>query len=109
MKTFAYLLILTVAACDSPEDTTALIERAETELVLPANARALGSYDRFYAISGDKAEGIFLSSSKGKGKITIARTKKDLPFVADGGCYVVHVRLDIKTKTWERPFCNAMI
>lgn len=33
--------------------------------------------------------------------------RKALPFVADGGCMVVNVRFDLKTRKIEHAFCNG--
>jgi hypothetical protein len=103
------LPVFLVLACGSGGGDEALIRRSEAKLALPLNADPMSRYDRYYAISGRTAVGTFIWSETGRGKVTIVATEKDLPFVADGGCGVIHVRLDLEKEVWERPYCNGQI
>jgi hypothetical protein len=98
---------VSVSACGHGGDE-AVIRQAESRLALPKRADPLLSYDRYYAISGRSATGIFIRSETGKGTIAIVATEKDLPFVADGSCGVIHVRLNLDDRKWERPACNMI-
>ncbi|HEX8620982.1 MAG TPA: hypothetical protein VF718_03355 [Allosphingosinicella sp.] len=100
------LAVLGSSACGAAGDES-IVRDAEARLVLPAGADPLARYDRHYAISGTTATGIFLRSETGEGKVAFVATERDLPFVADGGCGVVEVRLNLKSKVWERPFCHG--
>ena len=105
--TFFLAVVFAASACQNNSKETLILE-AETKLTMPKNADSLHNYNRYYAISGETATGVFIRSEGGPGKVEIVATNKDLPFVADGGCGVVEVRLDLKTKGWERPFCHGM-
>ena len=100
------LMLVLFTSCTNANDET-VIREAEARLVLPAKADPLSSYDRFYAVTGRGVRGIFIWSPSGKGKMRMVVTEKELPFVADGGCGVIQVRLDLKTKLWERPYCQG--
>lgn len=103
-----YLLLVILAACAcTPQAGDDKIRRAEARLVMPKGAEPLSSYNRFYAISGRSARGIFIWSSSGKGKLTVVATEKNLPFVADGGCDVIQVQLDLEKGVWKHTFCHG--
>jgi hypothetical protein len=101
-----YMLVLACSLGTTEED---LVEGAEDRLVLPENAEPLRMYNRYYVVSGDVAEGIYISAEGRPGTVEFFDSRSKLPFVADGGCFVVHVRLNLKTGAWERPFCNGAI
>ena len=96
-----------ISACEA-RSREAVVRDAERSLVLPPKAEDISSYDRYYAFSGGRAVGIFISSPHGKGRLIIVSEKEQLPFVADGGCTVVEVELDLNTRSWARPFCHGM-
>jgi hypothetical protein len=100
------LIVLAACACTS-QPGYETIRRAEEKLVLPKGAEQLSSYNRFYAISGDSARGIFIWSPSEKGKLTVVATEKDLPFVADGGCDVIQVQLNLESEVWKHAFCHG--
>lgn len=104
------LLLVALLASSACQVTgsEAIIRSAETKLVMPKDADPLLRYDRYYAISGTVATGVFIRSEGELGKMNIVAKREDLPFVADGGCGVVEVRLDLKKGVWERPFCHGM-
>jgi hypothetical protein len=74
--------------------------------VLPSDAHPLSWYDRYYAITGDKAGGIFITNDAHRGRLSIVSSPKELPYRADGGCSVVRVEFDFRTSQWEKPFCH---
>lgn len=80
---------------------------AELELVLPEDASPLPTYDRFYAVSGTDVSGVFRHAPSEKGSFSVVEDEMHLPMRSDGGCSFIRVRLDLKTKKWERPFCNG--
>ena len=104
---YVIIALFAVSACaPSPAEDSRII-RAEAQLSLPKGAEPLSSYNRFYAISGNSAHGVFIWSSPGLGKVTIVNTVKDLPFVIDGGCDVIRVNLDLTTGTWKNVTCQG--
>lgn len=106
-RAFHFLMtVFTVSACSPPAGDDR-ISRAEVRLVLPKGAEHLSSYNRFYAISGNSARGIFIWSPSGTGKMTIVDNEKDLPFVIDGGCDVIRVNLDIANGVWKHVMCHG--
>lgn len=105
-SSYLSFLALILCAC-TPQGSDDTIRRAEAKLELPKGAEQLSSYNRFYAISGNSARGIFIWSPSAKGKLTVVATDKDLPFVADGGCDVIQVQLDLEKKVWKHAFCHG--
>lgn len=101
-----FLAVTTVSACAPPAGDER-IGRAEARIVLPKGAEALSTYDRYYAIMGDSARGVFIRSRNGVGKIKIIEDEKDLPFVIDGGCDVVRVHLDLSSGVWKHIMCHG--
>jgi hypothetical protein len=106
-RAYGSLLALLAACACAPQSDGDGIRRAEAKLVLPIHAEPLDSYNRYYAITRNSARGIFIWSPTGKGKLTVIAREKDLPFVADGGCDVVEVELDLKNNLWKRPLCHG--
>jgi hypothetical protein len=100
-------LLFTLAICACRGDEKAIILDAEPKLTLPSEADPLQTYDRYYLLSNGIATGVFIESEDRKGSLRIVATKKDLPFVADGGCGVIDVRFDIRKNSWEQPFCHG--
>lgn len=108
MSRASYLILIAFAAnACTPQGDGIKIRRAETKLALPRGAEPLSSYNRFYAISGNSARGVFIWSPSGPGKMTIVDTEKDLPFVIDGGCDVIRVQLDITNGVWKHVMCHG--
>jgi hypothetical protein len=106
-RTFHSLLfVLAACACAQPS-ADGRIRGAEAKLVLPKGAEPLLSYNRYYVISGNTARGIFIWSEAGNGKLKVVPTEKDLPFVADGGCDVIQVRLNLDSGVWTHSFCHG--
>jgi hypothetical protein len=101
------LCIFAVASCHGGAREDALIRDAEGQLSLPQRAHPLDRYDRYYVVEGKTAKGIFIFANGAKGRLSVVRTREERPFVADGGCHVVHVSVDLATKTWDKPFCNG--
>lgn len=109
MKRLSFLVLLFsgMQACGSRDHKTMLLE-SERRLILPKDAGTLSSYDRYYAVIGRSVRGTFIRSQDGNGDIQIVRAESDLPFVADGGCGVIQVRLDLRSEKWDRPFCHGL-
>lgn len=100
------MILLAAFSCSKSGDESAIL-KAEAKLTLPSNAYPLSRYDRYYAINGRTAKGIFITSTA-KGKLVLVKETKDLPFVADGGCSVVQVQLDLGSGDWQHVFCHGL-
>lgn len=84
------------------------IVRAEERLDMPRNGLRISDYDRYYIVDKDFIVGRFFSVSGKNGMIIIARSKKEVPFAAGGGCSIINVRFDRKRDMWDRSFCNGI-
>jgi hypothetical protein len=100
------LIVLSICACR--DRSCIIIDHAEAKLEMPRRAESLRTYDRYYVILGRIAKGIFIRSETGDGHIKIVSLEKDLPFVADGGCGVIDVSLNLDTEAWSKPLCHGM-
>jgi hypothetical protein len=106
MRYSLFLATLIVSAC-SELKPDAIVRQSEENLVLPRGAESITSYNRFYVISETSAKGVLIFSPSGKGSFKVVATEKDLPFVADGGCDVIEVQLDLQSMEWDRPLCHG--
>jgi hypothetical protein len=104
---YFWLLVASAVCSCSAQNADDRIRRAEAKLVLPKGAEPLSSYNRYYAVSGNSARGIFIWSEKREGKLTVVPMEKDLPYVADGGCDVIQVQLDLENGIWKHSFCHG--
>jgi len=84
------------------------IQVLEQEISMPAGARPLSSYNRYYsAVLRDGRRvihGIYFGNG---GKTTVAESG-DLPVVMDGGCGVVNVIYDVESHKFIDVFCNGV-
>jgi hypothetical protein len=102
------LLLLTECSSASEQREAKLMNEIETTIKLPAGAEPLREYSRYYAY-GQKGEvlgiyaGKYLDRSDGREWV---KDPKHLPMIMDGGCGVVNVRFDIRSKKIEA-YCNG--
>ncbi len=102
-------VVTALVACASPpvsgreSEAQALVAALERQLTLPDASRLLGSYERYYAISEQRIEAVFLPSRQGSGGV---RLVSQLPERKAGGCSVVNVVFDRARKRFERILCN---
>ena len=112
-------LILTAAAlsalvaCGSgPADgkeaeAQALIAALEKEVALPDATRLLAGYDRYYSVSEDRIEAVYLSSPSGSGGIHLVEGRK-LPQAEAEGCSAVNLVFDRGSNSFQRILCNEL-
>lgn len=86
----------------------ALMDEVEKSIRLPPGADRLQEYGRYYAYgSHSDVIGIYAGRFMGKkaGRQWVSAADR-LPHISDGGCGVVNVKLDIKSKHVEA-WCNG--
>ena len=102
----AFASMFLLAASDRE---TAIMDEVEDAVRLPQAAQPLDSYVRKYTYLGDGTViGIYVLASMGvdkPGKTWVEQ--KDLPLLADGGCSVVTVFYDPKTRRAPEARCNG--
>ena len=108
----AVLLTSPVGAyAESPHIDAATVREIERQVVMPDGSRPLSEYDRYYAtteLSGlGVITGVFLYRSthdyRGRGSRAVAGvphafTTHSLPVLADGGCSVVTIIFNLRTR-----------
>ena len=109
----AVAAVTVLVACASPSahgkeaEAEAAIAALEKDVPLPDASRALAGYDRYYAISENRIEAVYLSSGRGSGRIHHLE-RRDLPRVKDGGCSVVNIVFDRTSNRFARILCNGL-
>jgi hypothetical protein len=98
--------ILLEGGCAKPVEER--ITAAEQRLILPAKARPVAAYDRYYRVEGDDVNGRWIFAFGKPGGFHLVKGPK-LPMVYDGGCDVIHLHLDLRTGRWDKPFCNGSL
>ena len=102
------LLLMTACSSADEQRQTMLMNEVETLVRLPNGAEPLNEYSRYYTY-GHEGEvvavyaGRYLATKPERKWVTDSRK---LPVIMDGGCGVVNVRFDIRSKkavTW----CNG--
>ncbi len=102
-----------LAACGSPSahgreaEVEAAVAALEAAVPLPDASRALARYDRYYAVSKDRIEAVFLSSRRGAGEIHVVQ-RRELPQPKEGGCSTVNIVFDRTSKRFQRVLCNEI-
>jgi hypothetical protein len=102
-----------LAACGSPSAhgresvAEAAIAAFEKNVPLPDASRTLGGYERYYAVSADRIEAVYLLSRRGAGRIHRVE-RRELPQVKDGGCAVVNIVLERAANRFARILCNPV-
>lgn len=113
------LLPLLLVGCTSSVDEhyEGMMNSVENTLVMPAAARPWREYARYYSAEPDgKIVGIFIiPDDRGgenvfynlsAGKRRWVEDYRNLPSINDGGCEVLTVTFDPKSRKREGPFCN---
>lgn len=95
----------------------ALIRKIESEMVMPADAKPVAAYTRFYRVGEIDGraviEGVYLISDasyyrarsipvEGISNAFIMKPDVDLPLILDGGCGVVEMVFDLKLQSLWR-------
>jgi hypothetical protein len=102
-----------LAACGSPSahgkeaEAQAAVAALEEKVPLPDASRALRRYERYYAVSTDRIEAVYLSSRRGAGDIHLVR-RDELPQPKDGGCSTVNIVFDRTSNRFQRVLCNEL-
>jgi hypothetical protein len=102
-----------LAACGSPSahgkegDAEAAIAAFEKKVPLPDATRTLGGYERYYAVSDDRIEAVYLSSPSGSGGSRVVE-QRELPQAKEGGCSVVTIVFDRTSNRFHRVLCNEV-
>jgi hypothetical protein len=99
-----------VGACSRSTNLTRHIEmeRIEREVRLPAGARPLPAYDRFYAETDrGRILGVYLLAGRGHGgESHWLDDRKDLPFIEGGGCKEINLTVDRTNSIVTAISCN---
>jgi hypothetical protein len=111
MRTLPILVALLLnAACSSASEKqqAALMNEAETLVKLPEGAGPLQEYSRYYTYGRDGEvigiyAGRYLAKNAERKWVSDARR---LPVIMDGGCGVVNIRFDVKSKK-AVAWCNG--
>jgi hypothetical protein len=105
------------AAPGSPGITGALVEEVERHVVMPANAKPLDAYDRYYVRDRALIKGVYVlrtgsfSNDYRFDRVPVsgvlnAFTMANLPLIFDGGCSVVNVTFNVDNKAVSAS-CNG--
>lgn len=82
-----------------------LMNRIERQLFLPAGAKPLSSYTRFYYDAGpDVVAGTFVRGQEGRRWVN---SPLDAPGIKDGGCDIVNDRFDRPSNRITAVYCNG--
>ena len=93
------------AFAKNTQGSTALMELAEENANLPVGAAPIAEYNRYYTYMGDRTViGIYVRSDKLAGQRHWV-SQKEMPQISGGGCSVVTVFFDPKTRKAESR-CN---
>ena len=105
-----FLVLLLVVACSSSEERrqAAFMDEIDGSVRLPVGASALKSYNRYYVYGkhGDVFGLYVLAHAGERPERQWLTDPTQLPIVLDGGCGVVGVKFDIKSKKTEAR-CNG--
>jgi len=106
LSLIAFASLFLVAAGDRE---TAIMDEVEDAVRLPQAAQPLESYVRKYTYLGDGTViGVYVLATMGvdkPGRSWVAQ--RDMPVIADGGCSVVTVFYDQKTRRAPTSRCNG--
>ena len=72
-------------------------------MTLPDAGRSLVSYERYYALSEDRIEAVYLPAGQGTGRVHLTNS---LPQPRATGCSVVNIVFDRASGRFERILCN---
>lgn len=97
--------------------STAAVQHVEAMVRLPTGAKAMGAYVRFYTGVVDRGrkviEGVYLvrrvvadMHRTVPGDVNIVAAN-EMPFINDGGCYMITVYYDVATDTITTVGCNG--
>lgn len=100
-------LFLLACAGQQGDPREEFLTRAERRIRLPPAAKPLEAYSRSYfpIEGGTKIMGIF-SLLKPAGRHWVAQNPG--PFIADGGCTIITVVIDVPTGLIEKTECNGV-
>jgi hypothetical protein len=109
----AVAAIAALHACASPPadgrqaEAQAAVAALEKKVSLPDASRTLAGYDRYYAISKERIEAVYLSSARGSGRVHLV-DRSELPKAKEEGCAAVNIVFDRKGKRFGRILCNGV-
>ena len=101
--------VAALAACGSPAangkeaEAEALITVLERQVTLPDASRTLGGYERYYTVSQDRIDAVYLLSPQGTGRIHLV---DQLPQAKAEGCSAVNLVFDRASNRFQRILCN---
>jgi hypothetical protein len=91
-----------------PQPSEGEIQALEREISMPAGARPVSAYDRYYAAAIQDGRRVIHGIYFGNGGKTTIEASGNLPVVMDGGCGVVNVDYDVESHKFIRVFCNGV-
>lgn len=108
---FAVVLLSACGAAENPRQA-ATMDMIERQVRMPKEALAFPRYSRFYTTaSSGEVIGTYVASGHNDLPVGQRRWVKDiyhLPAIDDGGCFIVNVVFDPKTKRVTQAFCNGV-
>ena len=109
----AAIAAATLVSCGSPSaegrEASAverLVAALEQRVPLPDASRTLGGYDRYYAVSEDRIEGLYLSSDRRLGRVHLVDRDR-FPEAKGEGCAVVRVTYNRADDRFDQILCNV--
>ena len=114
MRIAPFFILALLAACGAAENQqqAATMDAIEQQVRMPKEALAFRRYSRFYtAAKSGEVIGTYVASAHNDLPAGQRRWVKDiyqLPAIDDGGCGIVNVTFDPKTKRVTQVFCNGL-
>lgn len=92
---------------DHPQAIDDLLDRVETRIQMPPGAEPIGTYWRsYFPVQGGKKVQASYSKTHAPGRQWVATNPG--PFIADGGCSVITVVIDVASERVEKAECNGV-
>lgn len=118
MKRLPFILVFSLAACSSAAERqhSHLMQQIEERLQLPKGAERLEQYARYYAPDKDRVVATFITVVDPTNRyydLPVGQRRwlddhRNLPAISDGGCSIVNVIYDPKTRSVPEAFCNGV-
>jgi hypothetical protein len=78
----------------------------ENNIVIPENGN-ISEFDRYYFFGEKYIDGLLIHNDQKKGDVKIVHDKTEFPEISDGGCGIVHVKIEMDSKKIVYIFCRS--
>ena len=86
-----------------------IIEEIEHTVNLPAEAKPIVQYSRYYAGAVRRGTRVVVGTwITGLDVSRIVSSEADLPVIYDGGCGIVNIEYDVKRHRFVKVYCNGV-